>query len=144
MRKKTKILIGAGVTALVLGGAGSGIALADTSSPAPQPSTPAPAKHKKALLGRVAHGEFTLNGKKHQVIDVQRGQVQSVGPDAITVRSNDGFTATYTVDSGTKVKKAKQASAIGQVAVNDHVFVLADKSGSTVTAKRINDSGAPK
>ncbi|GAB3000093.1 hypothetical protein LWP59_36715 [Amycolatopsis acidiphila] len=148
MLKRTKILAGVGAAVVVLGGAGGGIALADSSTPAP-PSSPAPAaasaaKHGKALLGRVGHGEVTLNGKKHQVVDLQRGQVQSVSPTAVTVRSNDGFTATYTVGGTTKVRKAKQASAIGQVAVNDRVFVVATKAGATATATRITDAGAPK
>lgn len=149
MLNRTKILAGAGAAVVVLGGLGGGIALADSSTPAP-PSSPAPAgqakpaKHAKALLGRVGHGEVTLNGKQHRVIDLQRGQVQSVSPTAITVKSNDGFTATYTVNGDTKVRKDKQQSAIGQVAVNDRVFVAATKSGSTVTANRIMDAGAPK
>jgi hypothetical protein len=147
MLKRTKILVGAGAAVVLLGGTGGGIALADSSTPAP-PSSPAPAaapaKHAKALLGRVGHGEVTLNGKQHRVVDLQRGQVQSVSPTAITVKSNDGFTATYTVNGDTKVRKAKQQSAIGEVAVNDRVFVAATKSGATVTANRIIDAGAPK
>lgn len=153
MLKRTKIFVGTGAAVLALGGMGGGIALADSSSPAPPSSAvtaaaktqaAAPAKHGKALIGRVGHGEVTLNGPKHRVVDLQRGQVQSVSPTAITVKSNDGFTETYTVNSGTSVRKAKQPSAIGQVAVNDRVFVAATKSGTAVTANRIIDAGPPK
>jgi hypothetical protein len=157
MLKKTKMIVGTGVAVVVLGGLGGGIALADSSSPAPPPTTTqptpsqsTPAQNKpshnkhRGLLGRIAHGEVTLNGKNHRVVDAQHGQVQSVSPTSITVKSTDGFTATYTVDPSTKVRKDKQASAIAQVANGDRVFVVATKSGTADTATRIADSGPPK
>lgn len=142
MLKRTKVLVGTGVAVVALGGTGAGVALADSSTPAPpSSSTPAPAPKKHhGLLTRVDHGEVTLKGKKHRVLDVQRGQVQAVSPTSITVKSDDGFTATYTVDQDTKVKKAKQDAAIDKVAQNDKVTVVATKDGSTLTAKRLNDA----
>jgi hypothetical protein len=154
MVKRTKMIVGTGVAVIVVGGLGGGIALADSSSPAPPSTTqptqsqspPAKQGHDKhrGLLGRIAHGEVTLNGKNHRVVDAQHGQVQSVSPTSITVKSTDGFVATYTVDSSTKVRKDKQSSAIAQVANGDRVFVIATKSGATDTATRIADSGPAK
>jgi len=150
MMKKTKVTIGVAVAVLTLAGIGTGVAVADggstsgsigpsaTTAPPPSGSTHAQGKHR-ALLARVEHGEFTVGGKRGRVADVQRGQVQSVNASSITVKSTDGFTATYTVNSTTKVRKAKQAVGIGQVATGDRVVVIADKNGSTDIATRIID-----
>ena len=156
---KTTMIAGAAVVALI--GIGGGVAFATSGSGSPAPastltaattptsgSTPAdgPAKRKHhGLLDRAEHGQVTVRAKTGtQVIDLQRGLVTAVSPTSITVKSADGFTATYVVDSTTKVRKTKQASAIGNVADGDNVVVAAVQSGSTGTAKRIGDHGVPK
>ncbi|HEY6424537.1 MAG TPA: hypothetical protein VIY28_15075 [Pseudonocardiaceae bacterium] len=158
-RTKMTLLVGAAV--LTIAGVGTGIAVAQTSSqPSPTPPTPsssAPAPNGmhhgrggphgpggyQGALNRVEHGEATVrtdNG--FQVIEVQRGTVASVSPTQLSVRSADGFTGNYVVDSSTKIRKDRKDSTIGQVAVNDQVTVMAIKTGDTATAKRIGD-GAP-
>jgi hypothetical protein len=150
MRNRTKVALVAGLSALALVGIGTGAAFAATSGPAAptttasstpaSPSTPSTTKaHKgKSLLARAEHGELTL---KNKVIDVQRGQVTSVSATSVTVKSADGFTATYVVNSGTKVHKDKQASAITNVANGDRIRIRATKNGNTDTATRIGDAG---
>jgi hypothetical protein len=59
----------------------------------------------------------------------------------VSVKSLDGFTATYVVDANMKVRKNRANASIGDVQTGDQVRVLAGKSGNTVTAQRINDSG---
>ncbi len=76
-----------------------------------------------------------------EVVDLQRGQVTAVSPTSITVKSADGFTGTYVVDSTTKVSKTGQQSAIGNVANGDNVVIDAIHSGNTDTAKHIGDHG---
>jgi len=139
-RTTTMVITGAAVAALVAGG---GVAYA-VSAPAvtsttAQPAAPAKAKHHRALLGRVSHGELTLGGKNHRVVDVQRGQVQSVSSTSVSVKSDDGFTATYTVDTNTKIRKDREASAIGDVHNGDTVVVVATKANGADTATRIAD-----
>lgn len=146
MLRKTKLMVVSGVAAVAVTGAGIGVAeAADTPTPAPPPPTssaPAPPpQHHHGLRGRVAHGRFTLNGQQHRTVDIQRGTVQAVNPTSMTVRSSDGFTASYVLDNNTKVHKNKQQSNTAQLAVNDQVMVLADVNGSTVTATHIADSG---
>ena len=153
------MIAGAAVIALI--GIGGGVAFAASGSgsstpttltaattPASGASTPAtgPAKHKhRGLLGRAEHGSVTVKTKTGtEVIDVQRGTVTAVSPTSITVKSPDGFTATYVVDSSTKVRKTGQQSAIANVANGDNVGIAAVHSGSTDTAKRIGDRGVPK
>jgi hypothetical protein len=148
-------MLASGVALVAVAGAGIGVASADTSTtPAPPPSSapahPKPAHPKKrhpGMLARVEHGQFTLNGKKHRTIDLQRGKVQAITPTSVTVQSADGFTATYTVNGNTKVRKDKKPSTIGQVVAGDRVTVTADVHGPAATADRIGDSGpapAPK
>lgn len=134
------LIAGAAVAALIAGG---GVAYAvsapTTTSTTAQPSAPTKAKHHRALLGRVSHGELTLGGKDHRVVDVQRGQVQSVSSTSVSVKSDDGFTATYAVDDKTKIRKDGKTSAIGDVHNGDTVVVVATKANGADTANRIGD-----
>jgi Cu/Ag efflux protein CusF len=138
-RTRTALITGAAVVALVAGG---GVAYAvssaptSTSTPAASPA-PAKAKHHKQLLGHVAHGEVTLDGKDHRVVDVQRGEVQSVSSTSIAVKSDDGFTATYTVNNDSKIRKGGQQSAIADVHTGDKVGVVATKANGVATVTRI-------
>lgn len=141
MKRSGKVTIAAGASVLVLG-TGVGVASAATSgSGSPTPSSTASAspskgqdrQHKRrGVLRRVVHGEFTLAGKKHRVVDVQRGQVQAVTSTSVTVQSRDGYTHTYVVNDDSRIRKDKKASSIGQVAKGDKVWVVAAHTGSTV------------
>ncbi|HEY2766600.1 MAG TPA: hypothetical protein VGJ13_21695 [Pseudonocardiaceae bacterium] len=157
--RTTKTLL-AGVTVLAIAGVGSGIAYAQSTDPSPAPSNSAPvtsvpgnassapakaAKHSRAFLSRVEHGEFTARVRAgERVLDVQRGTVTAVNAQSISVQSPDGFSASYAVDSQAKIRKNKQSATIDQVAVNDRVMVVAVKNGTTVTVKRISDAGPGK
>lgn len=156
MRKTTKI-IAAGISTIALaGGIGVGIASADpsTSSPTPSasptssasPSTKAKpqAGEKKAgdkkhrdLTSRALHGEVTLGGKKAQVVVFQRGTVDKIDASSITVKSRDGFTATYVVTESTKMRKAKKEIAATDIKTDDRVRVQGPKDSETTTATRI-------
>ncbi|SDU81508.1 hypothetical protein SAMN04488544_0407 [Microlunatus sagamiharensis] len=151
MKKPVVILATALSTVALAGVVGIGVASADpTTSPSPGASASATpgatakpdkaGKHAKGdLTRRALHGEVTLGGKKHKVVDFQRGTVSSVSATAISVESKDGYSATYVVDAKTKVRQAKEQAAIGDVKKGDKVRVVAVKDGSTVTATRIAD-----
>ena len=151
MQPKTMIIGAAAAVAVALtGGIGATIASADTPSPTPSVSpTTSPStgskdkadKKHRSLQARALHGEVTLAGKKHRVVDFQRGAVEKVSGTSLTVRSADGFTATYVVDAQTKVRKDKTEAQIADVEVGDKVRVVAPQDGSTSTAKRIVDRG---
>jgi hypothetical protein len=157
---RTKLLTAGVATLALTGGIGASIASADTPSPAPSAnpsSSTAPqagkhagkqaAKHARhqALANRALHGEATLGGpKKQRVVDFQRGTVSRVSATSITVKSPDGFTATYAVNAQTKVRKEKALAKIADVKAADHVRVVAVKSGSAVTAKAVRDRGAKR
>ena len=135
---RMKKVAATGVGVLALAGVGTGVAMAD----APTPATPAAAQAQH-VKHPGQHGTFTRATRKHgtQTRDFQRGTVTAVNPGSITLRSRDGFTATYTVDLQTKVRKDKQGAQIGQVAVGDRVGLVAAKNGATDAARHINDRG---
>jgi ABC-type transport system substrate-binding protein len=157
MNKRTKTILATGSLALVLAGTGAGVAAAQTSTTPTPPgtassSTPTPAAktakhphHKGGQLRRVEHGEFTVHTKTgDKVLDTQRGVVTAVNAGSVTVKSTDGFTATYTLNPATKVHKGKQTATTAQITTNDRVRVLANKTGTTDTATRIGDAGPAK
>ncbi len=149
---QTKIkLIGAAATVAALTAVGVGVAAA---SPQPTPASPgststtsagastAAHQHKWGLERRALHGEVTLGGaKKQRVIDFQRGTVTAVDGNTVTVKSVDGFTASYVAGPKTKVRKDKAPSTIAAVGVNDRVRVVALKTGTTDTLRLIGDHG---
>ena len=156
MSRRTRTAVVVTAAALTIGGLAGGVAYAVGDSgatpaittaalaSAPAATTPSTTpKHKKhPLLSRVEHGEATLRTKTGtELVDVQRGTVTAVTPTSVTVRSQDGFTATYTVTSTSKVRKDKQASTISAVAVNDKVALVAVKQGTADNVLRLRDAG---
>jgi hypothetical protein len=95
-------------------------------------------------VGGIVHGQLTVpkSGGGYQTVDVQRGTVTEVSSASITVKSADGFTASYTVSSKTLVDA--EAAGIGSVKKGDSVFVTATVSGSTATAANLLDITAVK
>jgi hypothetical protein len=126
-----------------------------TQSPAPSPSASAPFGKKGPRgfgrffggagigglggLGGAIHGQVTVpkSGGGYQTIDVQSGTVTAVSSSSITVKSADGYSATYAVSSSTEVNA--QAAGIATVKVGDTVGLTATRSGSTATAASIID-----
>jgi hypothetical protein len=155
MNKLAKTVAISASTLALLGGIGAGIAAADpTATPSPTPSASPTAKDKqpadkhkdglpgrRALLARALHGEVTLAGEQHRVVDFQRGVVQEVSSTSLTVTSEDGFTATYVLNGDTKVRKLGDPSTIGEIKKGDRLRVIALKDGSTLTAKLIGNRG---
>jgi hypothetical protein len=163
MRTAAKIIVAGVSTVALAGGIGAGIAYADPSSPSPTPTqvpsasasptasaSPKPTAHPRnpdqwgprkrrphGLLARALHGEVTLAGEEHRVVAFQRGSVEKVSDTSLTVKSPDGYTATYVVSAETKVRKKADKVTIGDLKVGDRVFVVADKDGSTLKAVRI-------
>jgi hypothetical protein len=124
-------------------------------SPAPSPSASAPSGHRHGpggfgpfgglggfgfgVLGGAIHGQATVpkSGGGYQTVDVQRGTVTAVSSSSITVKSADGYSATYVVSSSTDVNA--QAAGIGTIKVGDTVGISATVSGKTATAASIID-----
>ena len=144
--KRTKGALIAGTAVLAMAGVGGGIAFAADSTPTPSSPAPAAQQHKaRGLVGRVEHGQITVRTKTgDQVLDIQRGQVTSVSATSVTVRSTDGFTATYAVSGTSTVRVQKKTSTIADVHTGDQVAVAALHTGNTDTIRRIADAGPAK
>jgi hypothetical protein len=83
-------------------------------------------------FGNTAHGEF------------QTGSVTEVSPASITVKSTDGYTRTYTVDSSTVISGGGPNAAtatITSIATGDTVTVVATTDSGTPKAASISDRG---
>jgi hypothetical protein len=91
-------------------------------------------------LGAALHGELVVpqqDGTGTRTIAVQSGTVASVSSSRLSVRSRDGFTATYVVSSSTRLLPG--SGGISAVKKDHQVVVVASKSGSTLTAIRVGD-----
>ncbi len=140
-----------------VGGADTAV-VAPAASPSPAASGPAPVYRTgrgwsafpggpfefNGVLGGAVHGQLTVpkSGGGYQTVDVQDGTVTAVSTGSVTVKSADGYTATYTVTSKTVVDA--EAAGIGSVKKGDTIFVTATVSGSTATAANILDLTAVK
>ncbi|MBO0827909.1 MAG: hypothetical protein J2P24_09015 [Streptosporangiales bacterium] len=147
MKRSAKVAIAAGASVLVVG-TGVGVASAasfDDGGRTPSGSTSArPWHHGRqhrhgGAFRRMLHGQFTLAGRQHRVVDVQSGEVQAVTSRSVTVQSQDGYTHTYAVDGDSRVRMGRQPSSIGQVAKGDQVWVVAEHAGSTVLRLGVRD-----
>lgn len=148
MRTAAKI-IAAGVSTVALaGGIGAGLAYADPTTPAPTPTpsataTPSKKPHEHAAkrhLGALAaalHGEVTLAGKEHRVVVFQRGPVAQVSATSLTLKSTDGYTATYVLGADTRVRKNQEKATVADLKNGDRILVVATKDGGTLKALRI-------
>ncbi len=142
-------VVGAGVVAgLIL--AGLNMAGAQTNSPSATPSSnsgsppsgfPGPwFGHGQFGFGFGAlHGQFTTTapGGGYQTLATQYGQVTAVSSSSITIRSEDGFTSTYSVDDNTLVNAGN--NGIADVKNGDTVRVAAVVNNGKAHAVQIID-----
>ena len=107
-----------------------------SSSPTAEPQQDRP-KARRGLLGRALHGEVTLAGKKHRVVVFQRGPVEKVSATSLTVKSADGYTATYVLSTDTKVRKNAEPATVADLETGDRIRVVATRDGDKLTALRV-------
>jgi hypothetical protein len=94
--------------------------------------------------GQLLHGEQVVQqGTKVVTIDEQVGKITAVSATTVTIRSSDGFTATYVVGSTTRIGKNRTQVKISAVVVGDTVRVEGVKSGGSVTASQLMDGLEP-
>lgn len=142
--KKTVI---AAAVAVVIAAIGGVAIYAGTSSGASQPSGPAgapggspmgqPGGGAASILREALHGDFTVSADGGYAVErFQTGEVSALSATSITVRSEDGYTQTYTIDSSTR--------NAGNPSTGSSVTVLAKVSGDTATATSITDGSGQR
>lgn len=158
-RHRVIALVTAGVVAGATGGfVISQLGVATASSPSPSPSVGGPALRPgfgpgggpMGLLGGLAgggkllHGEATVEkpGGGTNVVRFQNGTISAITGSTMTVKSTDGFTATYTVDKTSRITLNGADGTLSKLTKNDQVRVLAVQSGSSNVAKMVMD-GVP-
>ncbi|MFD4253967.1 hypothetical protein ACFWQL_29900 [Amycolatopsis thermoflava] len=88
-----------------------------------------------SILREALHGDFTVSADGGYAVErFQTGEVSALSATSITVKSKDGYTQTYVIDSSTE--KADN------LATGSTVTVLAKVSGDTATARSITDGSA--
>jgi len=90
--------------------------------------------------GGPLHGEFTIrkpDGNGFQTVAVQTGEVTAVSSSSITVKSEDGFSRTYSVDENTVVGAGRDG--IGTVKTGDTVRVAGVVENGQAKAAAILD-----
>ncbi|OIJ68719.1 hypothetical protein WN71_006665 [Streptomyces mangrovisoli] len=89
-------------------------------------------------VGDGVHGEATVKDQstgKYVVRIWQRGTVQQISGDQVTVKSDDGAQWTWTVGSGVSVRKNDSSSSgASALAKGDTVLLVGTRSGDTRTA----------
>jgi hypothetical protein len=85
------------------------------------------------------HGEFVVpkSGGGYQTLVVQRGTVSAVSSSTLSVKSADGFSATYAVGADALVNAARDG--LGSVKKGDEVSVLAQQKSGNDAALQIGD-----
>jgi hypothetical protein len=141
-------VLGTAVAAGAVVSAAGAASAAGTSSATPSSTVQtATTQHRPwgALRHAGIHGEFTVRNKSGAfvVLDTQRGTVTGNNGTQLTVKSADGFPATYTVGSSTVIRKDGAKATVGDLKVGDTVGVVGVKSGDTVTARAVRD-GVPE
>lgn len=140
----------AGAAALVLTGSAIAVGAAGiaTSAAVDQPSGQyaAAAQQRQGQrlgLGRMLHGAAVVKkGDQLLTVQRQRGEATAVSDNSITVKSEDGFEATYTIDQKTKVRKARQDGAVSDITTGQTVRVVGVKEGDGFRAVLIG-TGKP-
>jgi hypothetical protein len=77
------------------------------------------------------------DGTGWRTVAVQRGVVTAVSSTSLTVKSKDGYSATYVVTAKTLVDAARDG--IATVKKDENVAVVATVAGGTSTADEVRD-----
>ncbi|QXJ22865.1 hypothetical protein AGRA3207_003933 [Actinomadura graeca] len=151
--QKNKKTLAAGIGAAGLLGLGLYLAVpAAADDPAPSPSASPSATGKphpdhgmkrpwahegrRGRGGLGIHGEATVRRKDGFGLNTwQRGKVTGLSGAALTVRSEDGASWTWTTDANTRVRKKGDQAKVSDLKNGDEVLVFGERSGDTRTAK---------
>ena len=89
-------------------------------------------------MGDVLHGQLVVEQPDGTVVteQVQEGEVTAVSATSISVKSTDGFTATYVINADTRLERDHADGTAAQVGDTAHIRGTVD--GGTVTAENVD------
>lgn len=111
-----------------------------SASPTASPNDDRRERRKgRALLRKnTLHGEVVVQTKDGtKTVVVQRGAVTAIDDSTMTVKSTDGYTATWTFDEDLRVVERRTEVQPDQVKVGTEVGVAGTKTADTVAARLI-------
>jgi hypothetical protein len=129
--------------AMALQAVGFDIGIAADPAPSPAASDAPKAKHPRAAIRKylrknTLHGSVTVQGKDGvKTIVVQRGTVTAVSATSVSVKSTDGFTATWTFGDPLRIVQARKKVATSALKTGQTVGVAGTQSGATTSARLI-------
>jgi hypothetical protein len=95
-------------------------------------------KARQLLRKNSLHGEVTVQTKNGvKTVAAQRGSVTAVTATSVTVKSADGFTATWTFGDKLRVRQDKKDAERSAITTGADVAVAGAKDGATTTARLI-------
>jgi hypothetical protein len=114
-------------------------------SPSPSPSASPDRKdrrerHKARVLLRknVLHGEVVVQTKEGtRTVAVQRGEVTGIDDDSVTVKSTDGYTATWSFATDLHVVRHSTTVRPEEIKAGTQVGVAGAKEGENLVARLI-------
>jgi hypothetical protein len=97
------------------------------------------------LGGDVLHSEATVKEPDGttKVVVTQSGDITDITDSTVTVKSSDGFLATYTIDKNTRIALNGTDGALSSLKKGDTVHVAGTKSGATNHADAVDDGMPP-
>lgn len=130
--------VGAGASAI----ASAGASTTSTNHAATPAAKVARQRGLRGDLRRAVQGEFVIHTKKgFETVSFERGFVQSVSGDALTLREGTKKatykTVTITIPSGARVRNNGQASTLSSLTAGEHVGVLQGPAHTWVVARTV-------
>jgi hypothetical protein len=153
-KRSTKKIVIAAVVAMGIAGAGAGVVYAASGSTSDN-TTQGPGGQGgmgggpggqggpggAGQLMDALHGEYVVSdGSGNYTTELlQNGDVTAISDSSVTVKSDDGYTHTYTIDSDTVVGNG--STKLSSIATGDEVTIIATESGDTATVDTISEAG---
>jgi hypothetical protein len=125
----------------------TGVSFADdeTGQDAPAATEGKPGHHRLGGpgMGPLLHGEQVVRTPDgdFREIAVQHGTVEAVDAGSITVTSEDGYTATYTITDETTIRVDRQEADAAALAVGRSARVIADTDGNALRIGSLTEEG---
>lgn len=94
----------------------------------------------RAERGTVLHGEQVVKTEEGTIVTYRNvhGTVTAISDSSISVRSEDGFSATFAINADTAFGSKRQAGSREDVQVGSEVGVMGRVDGSTAVAERVH------
>jgi hypothetical protein len=100
---------------------------------------------RHGLGRRVLHGEVTLQTREGvKTIVVARGEVTALSGQEVTVKSSDGVSTPFKLDGDTRYGFRNEPAPTAELKVGDSAWVVGERSGDTVTARRVLSGELPE